>query len=343
MILPEDRVVMLTNRGILMLVAPGFSQVQKAAEAGRPPTNVLEIPAAQVKWAVTWQDLLALEVRWRPGESYNDTPYPERVVVHRKGVPGQQESEPLAHEIRCWPRTPQADQLKVIALKVKSKYYTEEQQTSARWARRRTTHDELTGGLPKQEVPATMLSMDFKIAWYTDSANPNAPSFWRPVTPPGYKPVGDVVSLGFDPPAEPVQVYRDDSQRGEKPPTTPPVEFHLLWRHNGRRPVTMWEPIPPVGYRALGTVVMGAPEQPNPEDVLCVRQDLCQQSGVFDAPIWRYQPAPLTGGLARTRAIYPENWPCSCWQVDNPAGTFIATRSLHKPVKEAALTPAGIK
>ena len=62
----------------------------------------------------------------------------------------------------------QADQLKVIALKVRSKYYSEEQHETARWARRRTTHDDITGGLPKQEIPTTMLSMDFKIAWYRD-------------------------------------------------------------------------------------------------------------------------------------------------------------------------------
>lgn len=51
----------------------------------------------------------------------------------------------------------------------------------------------------------------------------------------------------------------------------------------------------------------------------------------------------LQGGLARSKGIYPENWPVSCWQVDNPAGTFIATRSLAKPVKGAALTPSGVK
>lgn len=48
-----------------------------------------------------------------------------------------------------------------------------------------------------------------------------------------------------------VQVYRDDSARGDKTPTKPPMEFHLLWRYNGRSPVSMWEPIPPIGYRCV--------------------------------------------------------------------------------------------
>ena len=37
-------------------------------------------------------------------------------------------------------------------------------------------------------------------------SNPSAPSYWLPVAPQGYGALGHVVSLGFDPPAEPVQV-----------------------------------------------------------------------------------------------------------------------------------------
>ncbi len=46
-----------------------------------------------------WQDLLTVELRWGNREG----PYPDRLTVHRKGKPGQQEEEPLAHELRCWP------------------------------------------------------------------------------------------------------------------------------------------------------------------------------------------------------------------------------------------------
>ena len=60
------------------------------------------------------------------------------------------------------------------------------------------------------------------------------------------------------------QVYRNDSHKGDNAPIRPAAEFHLVWRQNGQSPVTMWEPIPPVGYCALGTVVMGGVEQPLP-------------------------------------------------------------------------------
>ena len=49
------------------------------------------------------QDLLTLELRW----SSREGAYPDRLTVHRKGRPGQQEEEPLAHELRCWPNIPQ--------------------------------------------------------------------------------------------------------------------------------------------------------------------------------------------------------------------------------------------
>ncbi len=49
------------------------------------------------------QDLLAMELR----STHKDLPYPDRVIVHRKGVPGNEEEEHLAHELRCYPNTAQ--------------------------------------------------------------------------------------------------------------------------------------------------------------------------------------------------------------------------------------------
>ena len=49
------------------------------------------------------QDLLTVELR----RSSREAPYPDRLSVHRKGKPGQQEEEPLAHELRCWSNIPQ--------------------------------------------------------------------------------------------------------------------------------------------------------------------------------------------------------------------------------------------
>ena len=67
----------------------------------------------------------------------------------------------------------QADQINVIALKVQRKFYTDPNKDSQRWASR---HDQLLQagrGLPKQELPATMLSMDYTRVWYTDRSDPH--------------------------------------------------------------------------------------------------------------------------------------------------------------------------
>jgi hypothetical protein len=50
-----------------------------------------------------------------------------------------------------------------------------------------------------------------------------------------------------------------------------PKEYSLIWRHNGQRPVTMWMPVAPPGYSALGAVVRGKPEVPATDEYLCIR------------------------------------------------------------------------
>lgn len=87
------------------------------------------------------------------------------------------------------------------------------------------------------------------------------------------------------------QVYRNDSDKGERPPVKPAKEFHLIWRQNGRSPVTMWEPLPPQGYRAIGTILVPDAEQPGSSEVLCVREDLCTQTRTFDSPVWKFEPS----------------------------------------------------
>lgn len=62
---------------------------------------------------------------------------------------------------------------------------------------------------------------------------------------------------------------------GEPPMAQPPREFSLIWRYNGKRPVTAWMPVAPPGYAALGAVVRGEPELPNTDDYLCIRCGPC--------------------------------------------------------------------
>ena len=51
----QEHVVVLTNRRIMQLKAPGFAEIQRAAEMGQSPTSMADLPAAKVSWAVSWQ------------------------------------------------------------------------------------------------------------------------------------------------------------------------------------------------------------------------------------------------------------------------------------------------
>jgi hypothetical protein len=80
-VLPEDRVVILTTTRMLLLVSPGFAQMDAAAEVGA--LSSAEVAGGALRWSVRWDDLLTFELRWS-----RESRYPDRLVVHRKGRPG---------------------------------------------------------------------------------------------------------------------------------------------------------------------------------------------------------------------------------------------------------------
>mmetsp|Transcript_2892 Transcript_2892/g.8478 ORF Transcript_2892/g.8478 Transcript_2892/m.8478 type:complete len:160 (-) Transcript_2892:442-921(-) len=155
----------------------------------------------------------------------------------------------------------------------------------------------------------------------------------------------------MDPPTHPVRTYKvawwqegeGGPHRMKEPPVAHPVDFHLVWRDNGRVPVTMWEPTPPRGYLAVGTVVVGGVDPPASTEVLCVAASLAKAARLFDAPAWSWEPPMLSANvnLQRMKPYEPETWRCSLWQVDNAANTFIAHRSSQRPPPGVATEVSG--
>ncbi|DBA72334.1 TPA: hypothetical protein ACH3X2_010575 [Trebouxia sp. C0005] len=215
-----DQVGILTNQCIMKLRAPGFAQVHRAAESGvSPPALWGDLQKCAGPSPSRYSPIAACHTRRGPA-----------LTVHRKDKPGKQEEESLAHELRCWPNLPQADQIHLIALKVHRKYYSEPSRAPQQWASR---HDQLVQadkGLPKQELPATMLSMDYTRVWYTDNVCVDSDaqarhsavhlvlaasgSSWLPA--PGACPFNK-----SRPPADPVLVYLNDSEKGSRPSVKP--------------------------------------------------------------------------------------------------------------------------
>jgi vacuolar protein sorting-associated protein 13A/C len=322
-VLPDGRVALLTNAGLLLVHAPGFAQLDGAAEIGA--IAVSDVAPGQLQWSVRWDDVLAFELRFsREGH------YPDRLVVHRKGTPGWQEEESLAHQVKCFEGTPQASQIKLVAEKVLRKYYLDPLRRNRMWSQRHDARAGLPSDTPLEQLPLTMPSLDFVLTWHTNPRKSPVVSFWRPLPPAGYRAVGDVMSLGLEPPSAPVPCFRDDvglrigaSQRGgidEPPVAMRPREFALVWRYNGKRPVTVWMPVSPPGYAALGAVVRGEPEVPATEDYLCIRSDLTTTAQTFNSPLWSYDPsaallaaAAATPGSSRGAPLplpphHPETW-----------------------------------
>ena len=50
-----------------------------------------------------------------------------------------------------------------------------------------------------------MPSLEYRLQWHARGSS-GLVSVWRPLAPPGYAPLGDVATLGREPPPQPVQV-----------------------------------------------------------------------------------------------------------------------------------------
>ena len=100
--------------------------------------------------------------------------------------------------------------IKALAFKIRNKYYIAPQSEAQAWEHRPTglePEDAEARGLPPQQLPPTMPALEYRRVWHVRKVDANTVvSVWHPVGPPGYQPLGDVISMGLDPPGFPVQV-----------------------------------------------------------------------------------------------------------------------------------------
>ena len=100
--------------------------------------------------------------------------------------------------------------VKAIAGKVMDKYYIAPHAEAQAWERRTAENrhkDAEARGLSPQKLPKSMPSMEFRKIWSgKKDESGTVITVWRPIGPPGYKALGDVISLGAEAPSNPVQV-----------------------------------------------------------------------------------------------------------------------------------------
>ncbi|WVZ12338.1 hypothetical protein V8G54_016868 [Vigna mungo] len=152
---------------------------------------------------------------------------------------------------------------------------------------------------------------------------------WRPRAPANYVVLGDCVTSRPIPPSQAVMAVSNTYGRVRKP-----VGFHLIGSflniqgHGGSKDhsvddndCSLWMPIAPSGYTALGCVVHVGNEPPPNHIVHCLRSDLVTSAKYTDCLL----NIPLNSHFISGFSI---------WRLDNAVGSFFAHSSTGCPPKD---------
>jgi hypothetical protein len=154
-------------------------------------------------------------------------------------------------------------------------------------------------------------------------------SIWRPVVPAGYVSIGDVAHASHAEPGFATLVIRDDPDA-----LRPPLGYEQIWNDKGTlgaNDVTIWSPIPPLGYACLGSVATpGHDAPPATGQIRCVHQRYLVRGkasltwtdagslGFQDAGLWTCGDGPEGGLAARsfiTRRHHSDPGYPKCWSL----------------------------
>ncbi|KAK7348007.1 hypothetical protein VNO80_22555 [Phaseolus coccineus] len=154
-------------------------------------------------------------------------------------------------------------------------------------------------------------------------------TFWRPRAPANYVVLGDCVTSRPIPPSQAVMAVSNTYGRVRKP-----VDFHLIGSflniqgcsgsedHSiDGNDCSLWMPIAPSGYTALGCVVHVGNEPPPNHIVHCLRSDLVTSAKYTDCILNIPLNSHFTSGF-------------SIWRFDNVIGSFFAHSSTGCPPKD---------
>ena len=106
-----------------------------------------------------------------------------------------------------------------------------------------------------------------------------------------------------------------------------PIKYIKIWSSdtitNGKKPETdmsIWQPIPPNGYSALGDIVVPSLSKPSRDSVICIPNKYLSKNGQFKKQVYQ-------------NSFSPDNT-ISIWKVGN-YGAFIANQANNKPIMRA--------
>ncbi|XP_059076567.1 uncharacterized protein LOC131042467 isoform X2 [Cryptomeria japonica] len=153
-------------------------------------------------------------------------------------------------------------------------------------------------------------------------------AIWRPRPPSNYVILGDCVTSGSVPPSQAVMAVSNTYGRVKKP-----LGFKLIWTLNstvglepelqepdGESGCSIWIPIAPSGYSALGCVAQIGKAPPSNSVVYCIRSDLLTSTMYSDCIYYIPPDSRNQNGF-------------SIWRVENAFGSFLALTSVEPPSK----------
>ncbi|KAK3153327.1 hypothetical protein QOZ80_2BG0170820 [Eleusine coracana subsp. coracana] len=191
--------------------------------------------------------------------------------------------------------------------------------------------EEITAFLRMQSKKMSLLCNRFdKVATMQGSANDQVFSFWRPRAPSGYAIFGDYLTPMNDPPTRGVLALNTNFVRVKRP-----LSYKLVWQsgppstngfHQNKEDwknkssnvdeiCSVWLPVAPVGYVAMGCVVTSGTAEPPLSSVFCLTASLVSSCNIRDCVALR----------GNANMIF--------WRVHNAFGSFLpgdpASMSVH--------------
>lgn len=155
-------------------------------------------------------------------------------------------------------------------------------------------------------------------------------SFWRPTPATGWYRVGHHVKLGHGFPTEATMVVK--AKVGDS--LAKPIDYAGIWNDSGSgadRDVSVWRPVCPNGYQALGDVANGSHAKPSIDEVRCVKASALEQAQP-GAEIWNDSDSGADNDFGA--------WGIRAWALDDSyeylsRGLFYGANSHSRPEESA--------
>jgi hypothetical protein len=186
---------------------------------------------------------------------------------------------------------------------------------------------------------------EFLRIWDNKGSRSKPGDFWRPSPAPdslpGFFPLGDLAVSGHDNinnrrvvavvcEGEPPSAGANQGKALSKPD-----DFEQVWKDTGsgaKTDCSIWRPVPPEGYVALGLVCADGLDKPSVNSVRCVRADLVVAASI-DTMIWSDKGSRAKQDFSVWSVLPPV---AAAGEIHFAPGTFVGVNSYTKPATHAA-------